>query len=71
MIFKINLDGKISLLYPKQVPESHIPGANVSALVVLVFKVGTYEPMNKQTKMQQKQDFEVDDSSIKLKLIVY
>ena len=36
MIFKANLDRKITLLYPQQVPESHIPGDYVSTLVVLV-----------------------------------
>ena len=36
LFMEFNLDGKISLLYPKQIPEPHIPGAYVLALGVLL-----------------------------------
>ena len=38
MIIKYNTNCKISLLHLKQIPELHIHGAYVSALVILVLK---------------------------------
>ena len=36
LFMEFNLDGKISLLYPKQIPEPHIPGAYVLELGILL-----------------------------------
>ena len=36
LFMEFNLDGKISLLYPKQIPEPHIPGVYVLAFGVLL-----------------------------------